>query len=175
MKKSFTFIIIITIVMVMVSSCGNMFSTNSDVFEIQPSTAFVTSAEYLGDVNRFINGSFRSAQAVGEHQRESCLVEYNSVKQELLDYVEQFNCNSRMMGQYDNLEFSINKKYVEFTRVWSDMDQNYRNVIRIFVGNWKAMVQMGYLYAIGCEFNSDFTYDFSHSEVVDFGENLLNE
>ena len=165
--KSIMMIIMIVIITVIATSCGNMFG-NDNYTVVYPSDEFVNATNYLGNVSRIIPNSCRSAM---DYPYEAFLVEYNTVKQELLDYVEQFELNCRPMATH-NIEYLPDKKYVEFTKMWSDTDEDVRYSVRIYQYDPREVVG---LIAVGCEFNSDFTYDYCHSTTVDFGEPFISE
>ncbi len=167
--KSIMMIIMIVIITVITTSCGNMFGNNDSYTVAYPSDEFVNATNYLGNVNRIIPKN--CSRSVNTYEDESYLVEYNSVKPELLDYVEQFELNCRPLATH-NIEYLPDKKYVEFTRMWSDMDEDFRHSVRIYQYDPREVVG---LMAVGCEFNADFTYDFSHCAEVDFGEPFVSE
>ena len=169
MKKIFT-IAIITIMIVITTSCGNLFDTGVGGGTVTVSDEFRRASGYIGDVNRFMPISYRSARSANGYWSESALVEYNSIKQELLDYVEQFEKTAMTCGTYENVIFEPSKKYVEYSMLYNG-DNLIRHSIRIFDGdNYYELVEMGYPTCRICEFNANFTYDFSHSADVDFGE-----
>ncbi len=175
--KSIITIIMIIAMIIITTSCGNMFG-NDEVVIVNPSDTFVSASNYLGDVSRIIpntttcRSTHRSAM---DYTFEAFLVEYNSVKPELLDYVEQFENNVCLMNSHEGVTFSDEKKYVEYTIIYKLDGSISRHRISIFEGNWLDLFELGVPCAKGCEFNAEFTYDFSHMNNVDFGEPFVSE
>ena len=176
--KSIITIIVIIAMAVITTSCGNLFGLfiHEDVPSVTPpSEEFMAAANYVGEISRIIdmdNDAVVRRAANDDNDSEAYLVEYNLIKPELLNYIEQYEFNSRPLSSHDGVHFYDNKKYVEMAREFSETDQDYRILISVFSGSWKDTVG---LCCTRCEFNTDFTYDCSHCIEVDFGEPFVSE
>lgn len=151
-----------------------------------PSTAPSEGMSYLGNVNKIYSSSvsarFGTGQIIenffGHKVRfEGNLVEYNSIKQEVLDYVESLESNNALMHQgYNNVKYDASKKYVEFSS-YTDTTSNkvvcYE--IRVFFGNFLETYNSNFWYAKSVLFNSNFTKDIHKNVTVNFGEPFGSE
>lgn len=181
MKKIFTIIALI-MVMVIATSCSNMF--NNDINPGRRSRTYTTYEEVagtLGDISQIISAPASVARLAtgqildgiyyGSENNvvfEGNLVEYNQVRQDFLSYVE-----NKCMGEPNGLahqnyadngvfEWDSTKVYVELS-TYTDMvtGEILANEIRIFTG--EVLSNMfdwnGTPYAMCVMFNGDFTYD----------------
>ena len=138
---------------------------------------------YLGDINKIYSSSTSSRFVTGQIIDNFCghkvkfegnLVEYNSIKKEILDYVEGLDSNNSLMHQnYENVSFDPTKKYVEFSS-YTDTTSGkiVRFEIRVFYGNFLETYKTDLWYAKSVMFNSSFTKDMNKNVKVDFGEPL---
>lgn len=182
MKLSVVFCIL-TILFV---SCSNGFGnlTNKNV---SPPVAVTNKIgmDYLGTVNKVYfaspTGRFVTGQVIKNFyghtvKFEGHLVEYTSIKQEILDYVEKLKNNNALMHQhYENIVYDSTKKYVEFSS-YTDVKSNKILCfeIRVFFGNFLDTYNESFWYAKSVTFNSRFTKDIDNNIAVDFGEPLGN-
>lgn len=182
-------------------SCSNIQSGSSDsepttttvqsgTSDSEPTTPIkVTKSEgmnYLGDVNKVFEASSSTRYVTGQIIENFCghtvnfegnLVEYNSIKQNILDYVESLESNNALMHQnYENVTYDSTKKYVEFSS-YTDTTSGkiIRFEIRVFFGNFLDTYHTNYWYAKSVMFNSSFTKDMDKGTPVDFGEPLGTE
>jgi len=102
-------------------SCSNL------VTDLSENKVTVTSSEgmnYLGDINKIYSSSTSSRFVTGQIIDNFCghkvkfegnLVEYNSIKKEILDYVEGLDSNNSLMHQnYENVSFDPTKSTLNF-------------------------------------------------------------
>lgn len=112
MKKLYTLTISILILMIFVG-CNNV--SNPDSGKID----YVAGMNYLGDVSRIYkatsNARFMTGQIIPDYRGhkvrfEGNLVEYNSIKQNILDYVEELeNDNALMHQNYEDVDYDPGK------------------------------------------------------------------
>lgn len=138
---------------------------------------------YLGDISKIYSssdtGRFVTNQIIenfyGHTVRfEGNIVEYNSIKPEILAYVESLDSNNALMHQhYSNIEYDDSKKYVEFSS-YTDTTSNKVVLfeLRVFFGNFLEIFETNIWYAKSVSFNPSFTKDLSNQVDVDFGELL---
>ena len=178
------------ILVISLVSCSNGFGNLTRKLKDQqtsPSIA-VTSKDgmdYLGTVNKVYSasptGRFVTGQVIKNFyghtvKFEGHLVEYTSIKQEILDYVENLKNNNALMHQcYENIIYDSTKKYVEFSS-YTDVKSNKILCfeIRVFFGNFLDTYNESFWYAKSVTFNSGFTKDIDNNIAVDFGEPLGN-
>lgn len=168
-------------------SCSNVHSGISESPET--TTTKVTRSEgmnYLGDVSKVFEASSATRFVTGQIINNFCghtvkfegnLVEYNSIKQQILDYVESLESNNALMHQnYENVTYDATKKYVEFSS-YTDTTSGkiIRFEIRVFFGNFLDAYNTNFWYAKSVMFNSSFTKDMDKGTSVDFGEPLGTE
>ena len=176
--KSFFKISLLFCFLSLIVSCSN------DVSE--PSNKSVTDGmKYIGDINKIYessSGRFATGQIIPDFfghkvQFEGNLVEYNSIKKEVLDYVESLESNNALMHQgYDNVKYDPTKKYVEFSS-YTDTTTNkiVAYEIRVFFGNFLETYKTDFWYAKSSMFNASFTKDIQKNARVNFGEPLIPE
>ncbi len=192
MKRILKSVVIVCVIAVVFGtmSCSNIFQKPAVEAE-ERIVSYDAIANRLGDVNRIIkdnSGRFVTGQIVeivtqedlimnGVWRTHSCefegnLVEYNSVNQNILDYVSSMEANA-LMHQSHGMEpgdFIDDKIYVELS-TYRDVESGkvWRNEIRIFNGSDVYNPNrscMGYAKAV--TFNSDFTMDVDRWVPVDF-------
>lgn len=179
MKKLYTFTISI-FVLIIFAGCNNV--SNPDSGKID----YVAGMNYLGDVSRIYkatsNARFMTGQIIPDYRGhkvrfEGNLVEYNSIKQNILDYVEKLeNDNALMHQNYEDVDYDPGKKYVELA-CYTDTTTNkvIAYEVRLFSGNFREMYEEGLWYAKSVTFNSSFTWDIDNYVEVDFGMPLGEE
>ncbi len=178
MKKILKLLFSIAFISLFVA-CNNF---NGNVKEQNDFTNHSEGMKYIGDINKIYSAPkarFMTGQIIdnflGHQVRfEGNLVEYNSIREEILDYVEGIESNNALMHQcYDNVTYDPNKKYVE---VSSYTDTTSGKIvcfeIRVFFGNFMETFNTDFWYAKSVLFNSNFTKDLDHGTTVDFGEPL---
>lgn len=168
-------------------SCSNLQPDTNETNSTSTSTVTATQGmSYLGDINKIYSSSNSARYVTGQIidnfygytvKFEGNLVEYNSIKQEILDYVEGLTQNNALMHQnYENVEFDTTKKYIEFS---SYMDTTSEKIvcfeIRVFFGNFLETFKTDGWYAKSVMFNASFTKDIDNGISVDFGEPLGEE
>ena len=199
MKRLFKFLTVITIVMLELafigcsnpSSFGNINSSSSPYGSSKSPAATtqkitrVDGMNYIGDVSKVFDSTSSSRFVTGQIIDNFCghtvkfegnLVEYNSIKQEILDYVENLESNNALMHQnYNNVIYDATKKYVEFSS-YTDISSGkiIRFEIRVFFGNFLDTYNTNFWYAKSVSFNSTFTKGMDKGISVDFGEALGN-
>lgn len=179
MKKLYTFTISI-FVLIIFAGCNNV--SNPDSGKID----YVAGMNYLGDVSRIYkatsNARFMTGQIIPDYRGhevrfEGNLVEYNSIKQDILDYVEELeNDNALMHQNYEDVDYDPGKKYVELA-CYTDTTTNkvIAYEVRLFPGNFLEKYETDFWYAKSVTFNSSFTWDIDNYVEVDFGMPLGEE
>lgn len=198
MKRILKSVVIVCVIAVVFGtmSCSNIFQKPAAEAE-ERIVSYDAIANRLGDVSRIIKDNdnnnvarFFTGQVVNIVTREDLifgdsengawrthdcefeghLVEYNTVNQNILDYVESLETTGSMhqghgMGPGD---FIDDKIYVELS-TYRDIETGkvWRNELRIFNGSdvWN---HGGPNYAKACMFNGDFTMDVDRWVPVDF-------
>ena len=178
------------ILVISLVSCSNGFGNLTRKLKDQqtsPSIA-VTSKDgmdYLGTVNKVYSavptGRFVTGQVIENFyghtvKFEGNLVEYTSIKQEVLDYVENLKNNNALMHQhYEDIVYDSTKKYVEFSS-YTDVKSGKILCfeVRVFFGNFLDTYNESFWYAKSVTFNSRFTKDIDNNIAVNFGEPIGN-
>ncbi len=176
MKKIFT-IIITLIMMVVATSCSNIFNVVDRHYN-----SYEEVANAIGDVSRIIdptsarfvtgqilNGNDFFCDPDGGHNDvvfEGHLVEYNQVRQEILSYIESTvdEPNGLVHQLYRDVNYEPEKVYVELC-TYTDIvtGEILVNEIRMFTGaqylNYVPTVEdSGYAYC--ATFNANFSFDY---------------
>lgn len=140
---------------------------------------------YLGNASRVYSSAnssrFYTGQVISNFRNlknpvvfTGNLVEYTSIKKELLDYVNSLPDNNALMHQnYDGIEYKASMQYVEFSSyadTKTGIIQYYE--IRVFFGNFLDTFETSGWYAKSVMFNSSFTKDVDNNKDVSFGEPL---
>lgn len=179
MKKLYTLTISIFVLMIF-AGCNNV--SNPDSGKID----YVAGMNYLGDVSRIYkatsNARFATGQIIQDYRGhevrfEGNLVEYNSIKQDILKYVESLEDDNALMHQnYEDVDYDPGKKYVELA-CYTDTATNkvIAYEVRLFPGNFLEKYETDFWYAKSVTFNSSFTWDIDNYVEVDFGMPLGEE
>jgi len=128
----------------------------------------------LGKVNKVYSAlnsaRFYTGQIIDGKRFEGNIVEYNSLKQALLDYVESLESNNALMHQrYESIVYDATKKYVEFSTYTDIETEEIVEVeVRIFFGNFLETYETDYWYAKSVRFNKDLTKDLNTNQPVSF-------
>ena len=176
--KLFLKISLLSLCFALIVSCSNGLSDTNKKNSKKKITQIVTikdGMKYLGDINKVYGSSsrFMTGQIIDNFFGhtvvfEGNLVEYNSVKQEILDYVESLESNNALMHQnYDSVKYDASKKYVEvssYTDTTSHQVVAYE--IRVFFGNFLETFNTDFWYAKSSLFNASFTKDIQKNEKV---------
>ena len=126
---------------------------------------------FHADVERYVTG--QELTTYGHKVRfEADIVEYNSIDQRILDYVDTLESTNALMHQnypgFTTDEIDPEKKYVEFaTYTVIETGEVLFHEIRIFTGDYKNIYLSGNYYAKSVSFSPDLTVDIDrHIDVL---------
>jgi hypothetical protein len=138
---------------------------------------------HLGDVNRIysaVKPRYYTGQIIRDNpffggksvKFEGNIVEYNSIKQEILDRVRSVGANNALMHQYyESIVWDDTKEYVEFS-TYTNIETNevVGIEVRIFWGNFLEVLNTNDWYAKTVMFNPDWT-EYTGFENGENGDN----
>ncbi len=190
MRKALSLVLAFFLVLMLVSCDPNSANSNSAT----GSSVHRSAIESIGDVSRIFSANqSRSTATVYEvstsrfytgqeltmygHEVvfEADIVEYNSIDQAILDYVESLeSCNALMHQNYplfNSGEINPEKKYVEFASyIDKETNEAICHEIRVFFGNFMDTYNSGSYYAKAVTFSPDMTVDINNHVNVYTGE-----
>lgn len=138
-------------------SGSTIYSTIGEVYKVyKPKSRFFTGQEVT------IKGQ--------NYTFDGNLVEYATVSQELLNYVEALEKNNALMHQaYESVVFDPDHKYVEMALYLNNSTGTYDIIeIRVFYGNFLETYNMDFWYAKSMSFTSDFSREFFSGRPTNF-------
>lgn len=167
LKKSIVLFVVVSLIFM---SCSQLNSPNGHNISAET----MDGMSYIGDVNKIYSaksGRFYTGQIIKNFygrdvKFEGNLVEYNTIKPEILAYVEGLEKNNALMHQhYEGVKYDKDKKYVEFssyTEVSTGKILMFE--IRVFFGNFLDTFNQDYWYAKSVSFNPSFTKDLDNKK-----------
>lgn len=175
LKVKLISVICISLFLQLFLSCNNSLANNSLSAEV------IEAQKYLGEVSRIFGpggtARYYSGQVINDWFGQGFdvtfdgnLVEYESVRQSILDYVEGLSSSNALMHQnYGNISYDSNMKYVEFSS-YTDIASGdvVAYEIRIFYGDFWDTYNTDYWYAKSVLFNPSFTENLQTNDPLNF-------